>query len=296
MEEKLISAVLPIMSLYRLPHGQYAYSGHVINLPQDVASFVNSLPRLPGELDVIVVRKEGASDSHRDFRVRKSVVLVALQWLIINNKYYHSGHINHDTLALLPEDGNLTALRSVTLNSTAEEQAMPSVQDVDPYNTHLPGSFVPSAAQRLTEQETIRQSVQERQSDQQPVATPTLSWPPSGAIPINEFTTEGYMSCAFPTLFPTGDADFVAPWPLTVTIGNYFKHLLLYKDGRFARHPRFRYFALNTEMRWRALQAGRIYVRQHPVDAQLTVDESSETWSVVKERPSATEYYTTPPV
>ena len=82
----LISAVLPIMSLYRLPHGQYAYSGHVINLPQDVASFVNSLLRLPGELDVIVVRKEGASDSHRDFRVRKSVVLVALQWLIINNK------------------------------------------------------------------------------------------------------------------------------------------------------------------------------------------------------------------
>ena len=49
--------------------------------------------------------------------------------------------------------------------------------------------------------------MQERQSDQQPVATPTLSWPPSGAIPINEFTTEGYMSCAFPTLFPTGDAD-----------------------------------------------------------------------------------------
>ena len=55
----LISGVLPIMSLYRLPHGQYAYSGHVINLPQDVASFANTLPRLPSQLDVIVVRKEG---------------------------------------------------------------------------------------------------------------------------------------------------------------------------------------------------------------------------------------------
>ena len=43
----------------------------------------------------------------------------------------------------------------------------------------------------------------------------------------------------------------------------------MYADGRFARHPRFRYFALNTEMRWRALQAGRIYVRHHPHDAQL---------------------------
>jgi len=38
----LISGVLLIMSLYRLPHRQYAYSGHVINLPQDVASFANS--------------------------------------------------------------------------------------------------------------------------------------------------------------------------------------------------------------------------------------------------------------
>ena len=46
VEEMLISAVLPIMSLYKLPHGQYAFSGHIINPPQDVASFVTSLPRL----------------------------------------------------------------------------------------------------------------------------------------------------------------------------------------------------------------------------------------------------------
>ncbi len=48
---------------------------------------------------------------------------------------------------------------------------------------------------------------------------------------------------------------------------------MMYEDDRFARHPRFRYFALNTEMRWRALQTGRIYVRQHPHDAQLSVEE-----------------------
>ena len=72
-----------------------------------------------------------------------------------------------------------------------------------------------------------------------------------------------------------GAADFIAPRPLAVTVGNY---LLMYADGRFARHPRFCYFtrhphfcyfALNTGMCWRALQAGRIYVRQHPRDAQL---------------------------
>ena len=75
----LISGVLPIMSLYQLPHGQYAYSGHVIKLPQDVASFANSLPRLPSELDIIVVWKEGAANAHHDFHVRRGVVLHALQ-------------------------------------------------------------------------------------------------------------------------------------------------------------------------------------------------------------------------
>ena len=47
----------------------------------------------------------------------------------------------------------------------------------------------------------------------------------------------------------------------------------MYEDGRFVKHPRFCYFVLNTEMRWRALQTGRIYVRQCPYDAQLSVEE-----------------------
>ena len=105
----LISAVMPIMSVYRLPLGQYGYSGHVVNLPQDVASFVQSLPRLPSDLDIIVVRKEGANQTHRDFRVRRGVVQRALQWLVSNNKYYRALGVTIDTTALaqLPKDGNI---------------------------------------------------------------------------------------------------------------------------------------------------------------------------------------------
>ena len=151
MEEWLFSGVLPIMSLCRLPHGQYAYSGHVINLPQDVASFANTLPRLPSQLDVIVVRKEGAAESHHDFRVRRSVVLCALQWLLANNIYYRNVRIDPDAIAVLPEDGDLTGLHSMTLESSDDDQELPSLQDVDPYNAHLARTFVPSSAQRLTE-------------------------------------------------------------------------------------------------------------------------------------------------
>ena len=276
VEEMLISAIMPIMSIYRLPHGQYGYSGHVINLPQDVSSFATSLPRLSSELDVIIVRKEGANQSHRDFRVRRSVIYQALHWLVTNNIYYRANQItiNHDTLAQLPQDGNLSNVSTVTMPcpSLSEEGIRPEQGD-ESIDDHLTQSFVPTATRSMTEQEAARQSVQQRQSGQNLSNSSPVMWPSIGGSPINEFTTEGYFSCAFPALFPTGAGDFTGQRQNQVTIGNYFKHLIMYDDSRFAKHPRFRFFALNTEMRWRALQAGRVYVRQHPGDAQLSLDE-----------------------
>ena len=111
----LISRILPIMSIYRLPYGQHGYRGHILNVPQDVTSFINNLPRSPSTLDVIIVRKEGAVESHKDFRVRRSVMLRALQWPVVNNNYYHDVTINHNALALLPTDEDLTDLLTTTV-------------------------------------------------------------------------------------------------------------------------------------------------------------------------------------
>ena len=41
-------------------------------------------------LDVVVVRKEVAAQSHHHFCVRRSVIHRALLWLITNNKYYRA--------------------------------------------------------------------------------------------------------------------------------------------------------------------------------------------------------------
>ena len=268
VEEMLISSVMPIMSLYHLPHGQFGYSGHIINLPQDVATFTNTLPRSPSQLDVLLVRRQGAAGSHKDFRVRRSRILTALLWLKHHNTYYRDILIDEAILAQLPVDDDIT-LPSITLDT--EEEPAVSEETEEPYSSHLPGTFVPMTPRQGTQQEIVRESVSRRQEDTQPV-----SWPQVGDMPINEFRTEGYMTRAFPTLFPTGAADFSAPRIQHVTIGYYFKHLLMYRDGRFAQHPRFRYFALNTEMRWRALQVGRIYIKQHPYDAQLSVQDLKE--------------------
>ncbi|CAG8559029.1 9051_t:CDS:10, partial [Scutellospora calospora] len=85
-----------------------------------------------------------------------------------------------------------------------------------------------------------------------------------------------YMAWAFPTLYPTGYADLHVERIRDVKLAEYFKHLLQYKDGRFARYNRWRYFALNSQMRWRALQEGKVYVRQNFSDNQLTVTEIQE--------------------
>ena len=61
VEEMLISAVMPIICIYRLPHGQYGYSGHVINLHQDVLSFASTLKARPTMLAFRLVYMYGGT-------------------------------------------------------------------------------------------------------------------------------------------------------------------------------------------------------------------------------------------
>ena len=66
----------------------------------------------------------------------------ALQWLLAHNIYYRNIHIDFDALALLPEDGNLSGLRSITVESSPDDSEVPSSQDVDPYDANLSRTFV----------------------------------------------------------------------------------------------------------------------------------------------------------
>uniref|UniRef100_A0A1X7VRX9 DUF6570 domain-containing protein n=1 Tax=Amphimedon queenslandica TaxID=400682 RepID=A0A1X7VRX9_AMPQE len=173
-EELLISAVLPVMSIYKLPHGQYGYSGHVIDFPQDVQSFATSLPCLAAGI--------------------RRVVEEALTWLMANNIYYqrHFVCLNQETLTSLTEDGDLSDLRSIQPVKSEAEVTSDKATTEDHYSS----SFVPNAAPPATERETIQQALGQSQSS-------TLMWPSVGGTPIDEFITEGYFSMAFPTLFPT---------------------------------------------------------------------------------------------
>ncbi len=104
----------------------------------------------------MIVRKEGSQNSHRDFKVRKVVVLRALQWLRSNNKYYRHIELNQVALDQLPENGDLTSHCGVSVEDTCddEEEQTPTKDGMDPCDVT---SFFPVVARKKTEEETIQQ-------------------------------------------------------------------------------------------------------------------------------------------
>jgi len=90
VEEMLIARACPIMCVYRKRGGQRGYKGHDINLPQNIDSFLDTLPCNVNDLPILIVCRKGAENTHADFRVRRSKVLSALHWLKQKNICYRN--------------------------------------------------------------------------------------------------------------------------------------------------------------------------------------------------------------
>jgi hypothetical protein len=110
---------------------------------------------------------------------------------------------------------------------------------------------------------------------QHPPALPHLSKGSIHATPINEFNrTQAIFSVAFPTLFPNGAAEFITPRMQEIGLRDYIRHLLLYKDGRFAQHSCFRYVGFNMLMRHQINSKSGFFVKKlRPEQGDLTLDD-----------------------
>ena len=99
-----------------------------------------------------------------------------------------------------------------------------------------------------------------------------INAPSLNATPLSE-TTPGYMTMAFPTLFPDSSGDFYQPRLRKIDLGDYFKHLLRFHCGRFAQHRRFPWFALNALQRARTHSCLNVFVKQqHDAPQPTAVD------------------------
>jgi hypothetical protein len=259
IEEMLIAKCSPIIKVYKLKGGQISYGGHVISFNQDVQQFVNTLPRHPTQLGVVIVRKD-FSDGHFDFKVRRNRIAKALLWLKSHNIYYKDIVIDTSLIGLMPEDGFISdMIPSITL----EDDIPASDPTEDRFESHVLKTVF------VSEQSMLAESLKGLVNDKDP----PLRWPQTSDSPIHEFTSVGYIAQCFPALYPHGSSDFLEPRIRKVYPQEYFHHLFRYVDGRFAKHNTWRYFALNSVMRWSALTEGSVYYNQRRNSIPPTISE-----------------------
>ncbi|KAK3916579.1 Cysteine--tRNA ligase [Frankliniella fusca] len=231
IEKQLICRVHPVFSVYKVNRVQYKYKGQVINFPQNVQTVADKLPHLVADLNNLVVVKLTSDVELKDFYVRKDKVLNALCWLKANNPLYNDVVIDYCRIAALPDEGNVFNDLSNLVTDPSQSQCEDSAEyDGDIFKSSgVPEIRDPSLNNTLNN---------------------CLLWPQIGNFPINEFGNPGYLTLAFPHLFPYSDADYSMPRKHKIPLPLYVQHLMQYKYGRFANDERFRYFMMNTEMSW----------------------------------------------
>ncbi|CAB4010472.1 Hypothetical predicted protein, partial [Paramuricea clavata] len=273
------------MRVYIKPGGQRGYSGHCINLPQNVKELAMSLPRYPKDLAVIIVKAKGRENTFRDVTVRKQKVQNALVWLINNNPHYSELLINEDALNSLPENGVPPDLMTVETDDdiVSDDNCSPDVgpptdnpsEDIVYNDSTEMSSFLPVGEQQQQEIEAVRNQLSENEP---------MQWPSVENEPINEYQVSHLATMALPTLFPDGKGDPTNQGLLRdVSLQERIKHLLKFAEiidckwvYRFANHPRFSYWAFNMIQRKRILQQSGIFLKQNPGEAHLTIDELRE--------------------
>ena len=296
MEDMLIARIKSYMQVRWTKGRQLCYNDHIINFRQDITDIVTKLPRLPEETDIVIIRKDDVDLSqHVDFIVRRDKVKAALEYKIVHDPEYADLTIDHEALNGLPENDSV-ADRLPTCREGRQDgaAAMPVGPDAaaaagteDGGGCHVGGILELGNPERPEIEQLrrgAREAIQGTRYEQTIVScywhsqathhgdTFKINAPPCDPVPISE-STPGYMTRAFPTLFPDGAGDFYQARLRKVDLGEYFAHLLRFRGSRFAQHRRFPWFAFNTLQRSRTRSLAKIFVRQQHDARRLTAED-----------------------
>jgi hypothetical protein len=109
-EELIIARVRTHTEVHQICGGHFKYKGHVCFFLREVGLLYRDLPRLPAELDIVVLRDPNPRlDGTRlgRYKVRRGVVQNWLLFLKENHPGYRSVNIDEARLSQLPENGTI---------------------------------------------------------------------------------------------------------------------------------------------------------------------------------------------
>ena len=250
----LLSPYHVLLQTWHVGGGQTKYGGHTCLYAHDSGQFLSRLPLTVTNLDVLIIkptngRFNGTASPedfarHPEFQVQRSRILANLQALQHFHPAFQNIEIDWEALNSLPENGSVfDQQRSVDLETVSSALPEPDTGpgEEEPSEELIsPELGIPNLGEGSEIVEEIREALEQAagEGSRQPIVR---TGPVLQPTPINEHNMSNpYLTKAFPFLFPTGQADLRHTRPKSVRDMEYFRHLLQYQDGRFARHPRFR--------------------------------------------------------
>ncbi|KAM4067942.1 ATP-dependent DNA helicase PIF1 [Hirsutella rhossiliensis] len=256
VEEMLIARVHVHIQVFQYRGQQYKYRGHVINFLRDIGHVYTQLPLLPRELDIIIIRPGDSTNQphvvrqfRRQFRVRQGHIRVWLEHLQLNHPGYRDIFIDAERLSRLPNDGDvvdqmLTEEVDVPEGVLAEQYPIEhpdpeavenaDAAGIDDYDAAAVPNFIAAQA----DLERLRAQLEDHEPvppEQIPLRQAHIEMPNIRSTPLNEFNrSQPLLSLAFPTLYPTGQADFVAPRQRTIRLQRHMPSYVEWReaDGR----------------------------------------------------------------
>jgi hypothetical protein len=250
--------------VWQVRGGQHKYRGHCCNFVRENENIQRHLPLLPSECEIVILRRRGAINPEdtamfEDFRVRRGHIQQWLNYLRAHHPTFSNPDIQIDDerIQQLPEDGlvhdQLLNLTTSEIDSEEDQGPPEEGDDQPPANLHSNG-FVPDLHILTHEIDQLRNAAHAPP----PPDGQLLTMPVVRGTPLSEYGSNIAIN-AFPTLFPTGKGGFDEPRSKKVSEKQWANYLLQFRGGRFARHPRFRYWALNTIMRHESKKASTWY-------------------------------------
>ncbi|KAK0707071.1 hypothetical protein B0T26DRAFT_806689 [Lasiosphaeria miniovina] len=219
VEEQLIARVHVYIDVRLIRAQQYRFSKHYVSFLRDTGSLFDQLPRLPRELDIIILRPRtgGAPNAAHtlrafrgDFRVRRRYIEIWLQYLIAHHPGYADLEINAERLSSLPVDAEVTD--DVTIIDIDEEPPVVPPRDDEEEDDNVDNAAAPNLLPADSDISRLRQRfglAGDEQAPEQPPILNQLEIPRVRRTPISDFNKSvALISLAMPTLMPQALGEF----------------------------------------------------------------------------------------
>lgn len=232
---------------------------------------MSCLPSLPRDLNLVLLRppepqmreERYERQFQKDFKIRRAVVLSWLTHLKSYHADYRHIEISTTNLTQLPKDGDVSADVPYIIDETIDLTDNNNGATAAPENPNLREGDLACSLESMVPDLDITETEAERLLASARSHVKSVPAPSIEARPIREGAKGRLFAMAFPSLYPWGKADFYDSRVRGVDLSQYATHMLKYHDGRFGRHPRFRFYIYNLIMRQKSSSTASFFVSKN---------------------------------